>query len=374
MLFLTEGLLLRQMSADPKLETYNVLILDEIHERHLQGDFLMGLLRELVSQRKDLKLILMSATINLELFTEYFKDAPVIKVPGRLYPIVLQYFPTPASTGGRGDDDKKKAEKIDPAPYVRILQMVDKKFQPKERGDALIFLSGISEITIVAEALKIYAEQSKLWIILMLHSTLSLEEQDKVFDSAPEGVRKCILSTNIAETSVTIDGIRFVVDSGKVKQMKYDATTRMHQLKEMWVSQASAEQRKGRAGRTGPGICYRLYSNEQYDAMDKYTTSEIQRVSLESLALQMYHLEFAVEPRKFPFIEPPNSDALEEAIESLKDQGALCTVRVDGTVKDELTPLGKMLVNLPVDVSIGKMLIMGCLFRQVRIHSLLLHQ
>lgn len=134
---------------------------------------------------------------------------------------------------------------------------------------------------------KEYADQTKRWVILMLHSTLSLEEQDRVFDVAPENVRKCILSTNIAETSVTIDGVRFVVDSGKVKEMRYDSETKTHQLKEIWISQASAEQRKGRAGRTGPGVCYRLYAQQIYDNFDKYSTSEIRRVSLESLLLQV---------------------------------------------------------------------------------------
>ncbi|VDK36670.1 unnamed protein product [Gongylonema pulchrum] len=193
--------------------------MDEIHERNLSGDFLLGLLRELVQRRQnDLKLILMSATINFELFTSYFEGAPIIKVAGRLFPVELQY--RPIKEHDTYDSDKKKA-KIDPEPYLNV------------------------KISTVAEALKVYAETSKKWIILMLHSTLSMEEQDKVFDMAPVGIRKCILSTNIAETSVTIDQIRFVIDSGKVNLVKFDSKTGMHSLREYWTSQASADQRKG---------------------------------------------------------------------------------------------------------------------------------
>ncbi|VBB34185.1 unnamed protein product, partial [Acanthocheilonema viteae] len=166
LLFVTEGLLLRQLQSDPELNQYNVIILDEIHERNLSGDFLLGLLRNLVRRRDDLKLILMSATINLELFQSYFGDSPVIKVAGRLYPIELRYMPI--KEHNQYESEKKKA-KIDPAPYLNILQMIDAKVDSNERGDVLIFLNGVSEISTVAEALKVYAETSKKWIILTLH-------------------------------------------------------------------------------------------------------------------------------------------------------------------------------------------------------------
>lgn len=199
-----------------------------------------------VQRRSDLKLILMSATIQLDLFAKYFEGAPVIQVPGRLFPIELQYIPVKEYDL----DAQKKSVKLDTGPYLKILQMIDKKYPSAERGDLLIFLNGISEMSILAESLKEYAEFSKRWIILMLHSTLSVEEQNKVFDVAPSGSRKCIISTNIAETSVTIDEIRFVIDSGKVNQIRYDSISRSQRLGECWVSKASAEQRKGRAGRT----------------------------------------------------------------------------------------------------------------------------
>ncbi len=352
-LFLTEGLLLRQVATDPSLSAYGVIVLDEVHERHLHGDFLLGVVKCLVQQRSDLKVILMSATINIKLFQDYFHgEAPVVQVPGRLYPINLKYLPVPSI------ERSSNSEKLNPAPYVRILQLIDKKYPEKERGDVLIFLSGLKEITTVSDACKEYAETTKgRWIVLPLHSTLSLAEQDRVFDYAPDGVRKCVVSTNIAETSVTIDGIRFVVDSGKVKEMQHDAVCKMQRLKEFWVSRASAEQRKGRAGRTGPGVCFRLYEESEYRALTPYATPEIQRVPLDTLVLQMLSMGLP-DARKFPFIEPPAAESLENSILALKEQGAL-------NEDETLTVTGRALANLPVDVSVGKMLIMGTLFHQV---------
>ncbi|GAB6031229.1 hypothetical protein CHUAL_009042 [Chamberlinius hualienensis] len=350
-LFLTEGLLLRQVAADPMLSMYNVLILDEVHERHLHGDFLLGVVNCLVRQRSDLKIILMSATINIDLFRNYFWGAPVIQVPGRLYPITIQYWPVSI------EEQASRTQRINPSPYLRIMHMIDDKYPSDERGDLLVFLSGITEINTLVEAAQLYAEQTNKWIILPLHSTLSLAEQDKVFDIAPEGVRKCIVSTNIAETSITIDGIRFVVDSGKVKEMNFDPTCKMQRLQEFWISKASAEQRKGRAGRTGPGVSFRLFSEEEYASLEEYSTPEIKRVPLDSQILQMISLGLN-DVRKFPFIEPPSSDSLEEALASLKGLGAI-------NDEEELTPLGRMLSNLPVDITIGKILIMGCLFDKV---------
>ncbi|KAH7710015.1 SMGL-2 protein [Aphelenchoides avenae] len=345
LLFLTDGLLLRQMAADNNLPQYTVIILDEVHERHVSGDLLVSLLRDLTYRRQDLKLILMSATINLELFTSYFPGAPVVEVPGRLYPIELHYM----AVKEYDVDEKKKSVKIDAEPYLKILQIIDKKYPNTERGDALIFLNGIAEINTVAEALKEYAEFSKRWIVLILHSTLSVEEQNKVFDISPTGLRKCILSTNIAETSVTIDEIRFVIDSGKVNLVRYDAVTRMQHLTQCWISKASAEQRKGRAGRTGPGVCYRMYSSEQLEKMEAFTLPEIKRISLESLVLQLLNMKLQIDVRDFPFLERPDKEALTEALESLKSQGV-----IDAHDERQLTPLGLILADLPVDVLIGK--------------------
>ncbi|CAB4062173.1 DHX34 [Lepeophtheirus salmonis] len=258
------------IKTDPKLGSYNVVILDEVHERHLSGDFLL--------------------------------EAPIIQVPGRLYPIELRYFPIP---------DVEQGDGLNPAPYIRILRLIDQKYSKDDRGDVLIFLSGHKEIRIITDATKSYSEKNK------------------VFNYAPQGARKCIISTNIAETSITIEGVRFVVDSGKVKEMHYDPYCKMRRLKEFWICNASAEQRKGRAGRTGPG----------------FSVPEIQRVHLDSLVLQMISMGLP-NARKFPFIEPPHPESLENAIITLKEQDAM-------NEDETLTVLGSMLSNLPVDVTIA---------------------
>ncbi|XP_072286092.1 probable ATP-dependent RNA helicase DHX34 [Pyxicephalus adspersus] len=349
--FLTEGLLLRQIQRESDIPQYQVLIVDEVHERHLHSDFLLGVLRRLLPLRPDLKVILMSATINIKLFSEYFDQAPVLQVPGRLFPIQVIYQPIPQ------EEAVSKSEKLDPRPYLRVLQAIDHKYQADERGDLLIFLSGVTEISTVQEAVQVYATHTQRWIVLPLHSTLSIAEQDKVFDLAPPGVRKCIISTNIAETSVTIDGVRFVLDSGKVKEMSFDPKAKMQRLQEFWISRASAEQRKGRAGRTGPGVCYRLYAESDYDAFAPYPVPEIQRVALDALILQMKSMGLG-DPRIFPFIEQPPMSSIETAILYLRDQGAL-------DANEEVTPIGNLLAKLPVDVVIGKMLILGSLFNLV---------
>ncbi|XP_074666139.1 putative ATP-dependent RNA helicase DHX34 isoform X4 [Strix aluco] len=340
-LFLTEGVLLRQAQRDPALPGYRVLIADEVHERHLHGDVLLGLLRRLLPARPDLKLILMSATINIRLFARYFGDAPVLQVPGRLFPISVVYRPVPREEAAAGP-----RERLDPLPYLRVLEAIDRAHAPQERGDLLVFLSGVAEIGAVQEAAQAYAARTQRWVVLPLHSTLSLAEQDKVFDVAPPGVRKCILATNIAETSVTIDGVRFVLDSGKVKEMSYDPQGKLQRLQEFWISRASAEQRKGRAGRTGPGVCYRLYAESDYDAFAPYPVPEIQRVALDALVLQLKSMKLG-DPRDFPFLEPPPASSLETALRYLQDQGALDEA-------EDLTPIGTLLAQLPVDVVVGE--------------------
>ncbi|KAM7398965.1 hypothetical protein PAMP_018264 [Pampus punctatissimus] len=351
LLFLTEGLLLRQIQQDGTLDQYEVVIVDEVHERHLHCDFLLGVLRSLLANRPDLRLILMSATINIKLFSDYFGSAPVLQVPGRLFPIQVIYQPIPP------EEQASRSEKMDPRPYLRILQGIDQRYPPEERGDLLLFLSGVAEISTIQEACQIYATHTQRWIVLPLHSTLSLAQQDKVFDISPPGVRKCIISTNIAETSVTIDGVRFVVDSGKVKEMSFDPKAKMQRLQEFWISRASSEQRKGRAGRTGPGVCYRLYAESDYDAFAPYPVPEIHRVALDSLILQMKSMSLG-DPLSFVFIDPPPAASIQTAVTYLKEQGALDS-------RGELTSIGSLLAQLPVDVVIGKMLVLGSLFNLV---------
>lgn len=354
-IFMTEGLLLRQAAEEETLGSYDVIILDEIHERHLHGDFLIGIMKCLLHKRDDFKLILMSATINLELFKNYFaqENVEVLEIPGRLYPVDIRYHPI---------IKERKSDRFDCTPYLQIIQMIDQKYTVQEKGDVLIFLNGFSEISTLASAISDYAEIKRNWIILQLHSSLSIEEQDKVFDYPPDGVRKCIISTNIAETSVTIDGVRFVIDSGKVNRMIYNSIGGFSKLCETNISQDSAKQRAGRAGRTGPGICFRMYSEDDFkNNFEPYTPAEIHLVPLESLILQMISLGLS-DIINFPFVEKPSAKTIEESIEKLKYCGALEPQQNNVLI---LTSLGEALANLPVDLCVGKMLILSTVFGNV---------
>ncbi|KAI9270835.1 P-loop containing nucleoside triphosphate hydrolase protein [Sporodiniella umbellata] len=366
-LFLTEGLLLRQYALDNTLSMYDVIVVDEVHERHMMGDFLLALLKKTLSLRTDLYLVLMSATINAELFAQYF-DAPTLNVPGRMYDVKMHYWPY-------GDDDtnlvntaayqKRQAspvkssipsrpQPINPDPYTKVIDYIDQTIPLGERGDLLIFMSGINEISNLAEALTEHTQDSKKWVILMLHSSLSIEDQEKVFDITPEGVRKCIISSNIAETSITIDGIRFIIDSGKVKEMNHDPASNMSRLSEFWISKASARQRAGRAGRTGPGECFRLYSQQEFDHLHDFAVPEIQRTPLEPLLLQIKCMSLG-NPRDFDYIEAPSIEAMQASLNFLQNLGALDT-------KEGITGLGSVLAQLPVDAIVGKMLLLGVVY------------
>uniref|UniRef100_A0A9J7ZQX4 DEAH (Asp-Glu-Ala-His) box polypeptide 34 n=1 Tax=Cyprinus carpio carpio TaxID=630221 RepID=A0A9J7ZQX4_CYPCA len=299
---------------------YQVLIVNEVHERHLHCDFLLRVLHSLLPLSPDLRLVLMSATINIKLFSSSFNSAPVLQVPGRLFPIqVSSQHPLLCQVS--------RSEKLDPRPYLHVLQGTDQRYPPEERGDLLLFLSGVAEISSIQEACQTFATHTQHWIVLPLHSTLSLAQQDTVFDIAPPGVRKCIIPTNIAETSVTIEGVLFVVDSGKVKEMSFDPKAKMQRLQEFWISRASSEQRKGR----------------------------IHRVALDSLILQMKSMGLG-DPSTLAFRDPPPASSIQTAVTYLEEQGAL----------DELGELiGRLLAQLPVDVVIGKMLVLGSVFKLV---------
>lgn len=355
-IFMTEGLLLRQASEEETLNSYDVIILDEVHERHLHGDFLAGIMKCMLHRRDDFKLILMSATINIDLFRNYFaqENVQILTVPGRLYPIEIHYRPIVK------DLYERRRDRFNCTPYLQIIQMIDEKYLPHQKGDLLIFLNGFSEISTLADAVNEYSQYKQNWIVLPLHSSLSLEEQDKVFNYPPEGVRKCIISTNIAETSVTIDGVRFVIDSGKVNRMTYHTNGGVNKLTETNISQDSAKQRSGRAGRTGPGLCYRLYSENEFADFDAFTPAEIHLVPLESLLLHMISLGLS-DLKHFPFLEKPSEKSIEEGIEKLKFCGAL-DLKPDCL---QLTQLGDALGQLPVDLSIGKMLVLSTVFDNV---------
>ncbi|CAI5973996.1 unnamed protein product [Closterium sp. NIES-65] len=420
------GVLLRELLSDPLLTAYSVIIVDEVHERHVTTDMLLALLKQVVQQRMDLRVILMSATINVHTYSAYFHNAPIVTVPGRTYPITIEHLPQPAGEtglavpppatahtsttncnptaapdavnataggtvagvglrragGGGGAGRVGREGRVGSAAYVRVLERIDQQFPADQRGDLLVFLSGIQEISAVAAAVQQYAQESKRWLVLLLHSSLSSKEQDKVFAVAPAGVRKCILSTNIAETSVTIDGVRFVVDSGKEKAVTHLAEIAGSTLQEQWVSQ-----------------------------FRQFSIPELLRVPLESVVLQMKMLSPACSLSHFGFLDAPSPSALHRAVLSLTHHGALAppaaappltttgapqepeagggwageedkrgaglrsggdngSVAGDGNGgggsggDDELvvTPLGHVLAGLPVDIPLGKMLVLGSLF------------
>ncbi|KAI8384738.1 P-loop containing nucleoside triphosphate hydrolase protein [Radiomyces spectabilis] len=369
-LFLTEGLLLRQYTSDDTLSMYDVIVVDEVHERHMMGDFLLALLKRLIKSRPNIYIVLMSATINAELFARYF-DAPTLVVPGKMYHVKINYWPSRHEDKRLIDDAAyqrrqeaavkesipSKSERIDAGPFLKVLEYIDQSVPVTERGDLLIFMSGINEISDLAEELKQYANHNKKWIILMLHSSLSVDDQEKVFDMPPEGVRKCIISSNIAETSITIDGIRFIIDSGKVKELSHDAMSNMSKLSEFWISKASATQRTGRAGRTGPGECFRFYSENEFNHLNDFAVPEIQRAPLEPLLLQILAMNLG-DPHQFDYIEAPSEDALNGSMDFLQNIGAV-------SAAGNITTLGSVLADLPVDAIIGKMLIMATIFNVI---------
>ncbi|KAI3636076.1 hypothetical protein MIR68_005957 [Amoeboaphelidium protococcarum] len=370
-LFVTEGILIKQMYGDPLLSQCNVVIIDEVHERHLNCDFLLGVIKLICQKRKDLKVILMSATINAELFQQYFDSAPLIEVPGRLHPVDILYLAPGDQTEDAQLTDRKVVQQrrsqripesipaqnkaFDPNHCLEILKWIESDVPIDESGDLLIFLPGVAEINKLYNKVKQYADENGVWIPLKLHSAMSISDQDKVFVQCPPGARKCIISTNIAETSITIDGVRFVIDSGTAREMDYDLQSRLSKLSEFWISQASAKQRAGRAGRTQSGYCFRLYSEEEYEGLNEYTVPEIMRVSLDQVILSMKKMDLGIDPYNFQFVEPPPIDHIDYSLKLLHGVGALDSV-------GQLTPIGHMLAMLPVDVIIGKMLLMSSVF------------
>jgi ATP-dependent RNA helicase DHX34 len=306
----------------------------------------------------------MSATINADLFGSYF-NAPVIEVPGRMFPVSIEYLPAEEEDVNLVDprivQDRisapirqslaTKTVKIKAEPYLRILERIDQTVPSDERGDLLIFVSGMNEIGILSEELQNYANYTRRWIVLNLHSALSIAEQELVFDIAPDGVRKCIISTNIAETSVTIDGIRFIIDSGKVKELGYDTVGGYSRLSEFWISKSSAKQRAGRAGRTGPGECFRFYSEKEYEGLNEFPVPEILRIPLDSILLEIKAFGLG-DPMEFDFIERPSEASLKSSLTRLQNVGCLDKIF-------DITDMGRVLSTLPVDVVIGKMLVLG---------------
>lgn len=347
---MTDGVLLAETQHDALLERYDCIIIDEAHERSLNIDFLLGYLRQLLRRRPDLKLIITSATIDPERFAAHFADArsepaPIINVSGRTYPVEMRYR-APAE-GDVGDADAQGFSELD--MQDDILHAVE-ELAREGPGDILVFLSGEREIRETADTLRDrYVNRHPQTQVLPLYARLSAQEQQRVFE--PHGHRRIVLATNVAETSLTVPGIRYVVDPGFARVSRYSPRTRVQRLPVEKVSQASANQRAGRCGRVAPGVCIRLYSEEDFAARPVFTDPEIRRTDLASVILTMKALRLG-DASTFPFVDPPEGRFVREGEETLRELHALDD-------KNALTDVGRTLARLPVHPRVGRMLVAG---------------
>ncbi|WP_309132858.1 ATP-dependent RNA helicase HrpA [Brevibacterium sp.] len=359
---MTDGILLSELSRDKLLRDYEVIIIDEAHERSLNIDFLLGYLKEVRKHRPDLKIIITSATIDPESFSAHFDDAPIIRVEGRTYPVEVRYRPLIEDVadddvdgpGDSGDYETGVEEQTE-----GIIAAVDELSQ-EAPGDILVFLSGEREIRDTADALEDHLRRrTRLsnWEVVPLFARLSAGEQQKVFK--PHSRPRIVLATNVAETSLTVPGIKYVIDVGTARISRYSNRTRVQRLPIERISQASANQRKGRSGRTSDGICIRLYSEADFDSRPEYTDPEILRTNLASVILQMTELGFASSDEdilSFPFLTPPEAKAVRDGRTMLAELGALTT---DKSGRIEVTPIGRKLSVLPIDPRLARMVIAG---------------
>jgi ATP-dependent helicase HrpA len=413
--FMTDGILLAEIASDRWLSAYDTIIIDEAHERSLNIDFLLGFLKQLLHKRRDLKVLVTSATIDTARFAEHFGGAPVVDVEGRGYPVEVRYRPLDEAGLGtrdpglgkadpRAEDENRRRpltarsadvatsrfpESRDPSPALTtldgILAACDEIARERPMGDTLIFLPGEREIRDAHQALE--RRKYRHTEVLPLYARLSARDQDRVFNPGPQ--RRIVLATNVAETSLTVPRIHYVVDPGLARVKRYSPRQKLDRLHIEPVSQASADQRKGRCGRIAPGICYRIYSEADYASRPPYTDPEIRRAALAGVILRMLSLglggggstkrrhgpsrdgDARVDARvieDFPFLEPPDPRAIADGWQQLQELGAVDAQR-------RLTPIGRTMAKLPVDVKLARMLVAaqqhGCLHEMLAIASFL---
>ena len=353
--YMTDGMLLRQLLSEPGLDSYSVMMIDEAHERNLATDILLGLLKDISRWRTDLKILISSATLDAQKFSDFFDDAPIFNIPGRRYPVDIFYTESPESN------------------YVTaVLSTVFQIHISQGPGDVLVFLTGQEEIEACAENLtetcRKLGKKIAEMIIAPIYANLPSEQQAKIFEPTPPGARKVILSTNIAESSITVDQVAFVIDTGFVKENHFNPRTGIESLLVSPISKASANQRAGRAGRTGKGSCFRLYTKWAYmSELQDSTTPEIQRTNLSNTVLTLKSLGIN-QLLDFPFLDAPHPDTLMRALELLYALGAL---RDDG----ELTKLGRQMAEIPLDPKSSKCIIaagkLGCVEEVLSILAML---
>ncbi|KAI4251414.1 MAG: hypothetical protein L6R42_008394 [Xanthoria sp. 1 TBL-2021] len=401
LVYATTGIVMRMLEASDDLQEITHLVLDEVHERSIESDFLLIVLRKLLVRRPALKVILMSATVDAAKFSNYFDGAPVLTVPGRTFPVQTRYLEDAVEETNffnrdflRGvpsidDDDEgqdlcsekeKKAAQTGLEGYsqktrstlaqfdeyrinydliVNLLETIATK--PKFVGFSkavLVFLPGIAEIRRVHDMLNGHTSFSNGWYIHPLHSTIAMDEQERAFAIPPPGHRKIVLATNIAETGVTIPDVTCVIDTGKHKEIRFDERRQLSRLIEVFISRANAKQRRGRAGRVQEGICFHLFTKFRHDTvLAPDQTPEILRLSLQDLVLRVKICKLgAIEQTLAEALDPPLAKNIRRAIDALVDVKAL-------TASEELTPLGRQLAKLPLDVFLGKVILLGCIFK-----------
>jgi ATP-dependent helicase HrpA len=365
---MTDGILLAETQGDRLLSAYECVIIDEAHERSLNIDFLLGYLKQLLPKRPDLKVIITSATIDPQRFARHFGQAkedgsvlpaPILEVSGRTYPVEVRYEPPE----GEADDPDNAADDVGAALVAdmpgAVVRAIDGLWRgpnadPTARGDVLVFLPTERDIrdcaTALEEAMRSRAE------VLPLYARLSIEEQNRVFASG-QGKPRIVLATNVAETSVTVPGIRYVVDTGLARLSRYSPKLKVQRLPIERISRASADQRKGRCGRVGPGVCVRLYSEADYESRPVFTDPEILRTNLAEVILQMIALGLGQSADKgsgaiesFPFIDPPDTRQIRDGYQTLFELGAVSDQR-------HITPIGRELARLPTDPRLGRMIL-----------------
>ncbi|MCZ8381487.1 ATP-dependent RNA helicase HrpA [Mycobacterium sp. CPCC 205372] len=352
---MTDGILLAEIQRDRRLLGYDTLILDEAHERSLNIDFLLGYLRELLPRRPDLKVIVTSATIEPQRFAAHFADAagtpaPIVEVSGRTYPVEIRYRPlevvVPAAEGDDPDDPDHEVVRTELRDPTEAIVDAVRELAAEPRGDVLVFLSGEREIRDTTEALR--AALDPHTEVLPLYARLPTAEQQKVFTPS-RSARRIVLATNVAETSLTVPGVRYVVDPGTARISRYSRRTKVQRLPIEPISQASAAQRAGRSGRVAPGVCIRLYSEDDFASRPRYTDPEILRTNLAAVLLQMSALGLG-DVERFPFLDPPDARSIRDGVQLLQELGAF----------DEggaLTDVGRRLARLPLDPRIGRMIL-----------------